>query len=34
MAVEDYEEIFQDLRPIIKEMGIYESRDSLIKIFI
>jgi dynein heavy chain len=33
MAVEDYDEIFQDLKPMIKEMGIYESRDSLIKLF-
>ncbi len=33
MAIEDYDEIFQDLKPIIKEMGIYESRDTLIKIF-
>jgi dynein heavy chain len=33
-AVEDYEEILGDLRPLAKEKGLYDSRDVLLKFFV
>jgi dynein heavy chain, axonemal len=33
-AVEDFEEILTDIRPLAKERGIQDSRDQLLKFFV
>jgi len=34
MAVEDIEEILTDMRPIVKERGLFESREVMLKLFV
>jgi len=33
MAIEDLEEIIGDMRVIVKERGLYETRDVMLKLF-